>query len=119
LIERQIAWTEKQIDAELSAAHCPLYAKALEQKALQWTGEAIELVELLNALHEAGCFGKVSLKNLFSAVFKVIGFEVKNHYALFASMKIRTKGDRTTFLDKLKRLLTTKMEKSDAKAPRK
>jgi len=104
---------------EKSVQYCPLYSKATEHKTLQWTGEPIELVELLNALHKAGCFGKISLKNLFASVFKLIGFEVKNHYALFASIKIRTKGERTTFLDKLKRLLIAKMEKSDEKPSRK
>lgn len=119
LIDRQIEWEERQIIVEQSAQFCPLYSKIEEQKALQWMGEPIELVELLYALHEAGCFGTISLKNLFAIVIELIGFEVKNHYALFGSIKIRTKGERTAFLDKLKRLLVAKMEKSDGKPSKK
>ena len=119
LIDRQIGWAEKQIVVEQSTRYCPFYSKAVEHKALQWTGEPIELVELLYALHEAGCFGKISLKNLFTVVVELIGFEVKNHYTLFGSIKIRTKGERTAFLDKLKRGLTLKMEKADEKPSKK
>jgi len=74
---------------------------------------------LLYALSEAGCFGKTLLKNLFTIAGDLFGCEVKNHYSLFGSIKVRMKGDRTAFLDKLKRRLITKMEKADAKPSRK
>lgn len=53
LIERQIYFG------------CP-YANNHEEK-LSWTGTIIQLVELIYALYELGCFnnGKISLKKLF------------------------------------------------------
>ena len=118
LVERQIEFTEKHIFEAQKVYHCPFYSEVEKQKTLQWTGEPIELVELLYALHETGCLGKTFLKNLFSVASELFDCDVKNHYNLFSTIKMRVKGDRTLFLNKLKRGLTGKMEKMDERAPR-
>ena len=89
------------------------------QTTLQWSGKPIELVELLYALYETGCFSKLFLKTLFTIAGDVFGCEVRNHSNLFGTIKIRVKGDRTIFLDKLKKNLTAKMERADEKPSRK
>ena len=58
LVDRQIEFVEKQIVSEQTGVHCPLTFKTAINQVLQWRGAHIELVELLNALHEAGSFGK-------------------------------------------------------------
>jgi hypothetical protein len=39
--------------------------------------------------------------------------DLRNFSRAFTGIKNRTKGDRTAFLDRLKRLLTAKMEEAD------
>ena len=107
------------IIAEQSARKCPFHIKAENSQLLQWEGEPIELVEVMYALYSAGSFSKITLKELFSMAGELFGCKVRNFYSLFSTIKSRTKGDRTTFLDKLKRSLIVKMEKSDARPSRK
>jgi hypothetical protein len=117
LLDKQIELAERQWVAKETGVHCPLTVKSAIRKIFDWTGEPVELVELLYALHEAGCLGKTKLKKLFDDVGKLFGIEIKNFSRLFWGAKAR--GDRTKFLDKLKQTLTDKIEKSDEKPPRK
>ena len=119
LISSQIEWVEKLIIIEQGALQCPFYTKVVEQQKLKWIGEQIELVELLYALHETGCFGKVLIKRLFTISGDFFDCDITNYYNLFGSIKNRVKGERTLFIDKIKRGLTLKMEKADAKPSRK
>ena len=80
---------------------------------LPWTGKPIELVELLYALHEAGCFDTLFLKDLFAAASEQLGCDVNNFYSLFNTVK--TRGVPTKFIDKLRLVLLQKIEKSDEK----
>jgi hypothetical protein len=88
---------------------------------LKWTGNVIDLVELVYAIHASGYTnnGKTSLKELFTVMGEVFDIEVKKFYRSFKDIKNRVKGDRTRFLDELKQALTDKMEKSDRKPSRK
>jgi hypothetical protein len=81
----------------------------------------VDWVELLYALHEAGVInvGKASLKTLFRTMGEVFDFEVKEYSRSFTDIKNRIKGDRTTFLDTLKRKLLHRMEDADRKPGRK
>jgi hypothetical protein len=84
-------------------------------KKLKWTGSIIEFVELVYALHAAGKLGEVSLKNAFAVLSEMFDMEVKNYYRLFWDIKNRVKGDRTVFLDSLKKVMAALMEKLDGK----
>ena len=70
-------------------------------------------MELGNALHEAGCFGKASLKTIFEVLGKTFGCEVKNHYRLFWGKKELFKGEPAEFIEKLKRAYLQKLQKQD------
>ena len=118
LIDRLLEFVERQVVAKETGIHCPLTVKSAIRKLFDWTGEPIELVELLYALHEAGCLGKTMLKNLFENAGILFGVEIKNYSRLFWGAKARG-GGRTKFLDKLKRALIKKIEKSDEKPSRK
>jgi hypothetical protein len=90
-------------------------AASLPEKRLKWTSGIVDLVELVYALHEAGCFnqGNIYLKDLFVEMGNIFGMEIKNFSLYFTSIKNRVKGDRTKFLDKLKHTLVNRMESDD------
>jgi hypothetical protein len=75
----------------------------------------VDYVEWVYALYGALNLngGKVTLKTLFAVFNGLFGVEVKEYSLYFTSIKNRKKGDRTVFLDKLKEILTTKMEEAD------
>ena len=68
------------------------------------------MVELVYALCGTGSLndGNVSLKDLFAVFEEMFGVEVKNFSRTFTDIKNRTKGDRTIYLDKLKKSLLQK-----------
>jgi hypothetical protein len=82
-------------------------------KEVKWQGKIIDLVELIYALHEAKCFDKTSLKDLFAVVGETFGCEIKNYYRLFWDIKNRMKSERTIFLNELKKGLTDKLLRMD------
>jgi hypothetical protein len=116
LVNTQIEWVEKQILAE---QNCPYNRKT--RAKLQWTGSIVELVELLYALYEAKCIngGKITLKEIFDTFCGLFDVDIRNFSRFFIGIKNRMKGDRTAFLDKLKKVLIAKLEESDRKPSRK
>ena len=80
-----------------------------------WTGSKTDLVELLYALYELGCFnfGKISLVRLTGYLENVFNISLGDVYHTF--LAIRRRGNRTQFLDELKAKLIAKMNKDDQK----
>ncbi|MDR0713671.1 MAG: RteC domain-containing protein [Bacteroidales bacterium] len=103
LLDMQIAFVEKQMLSQHNSL--PAF--------LQWQGGVMEFVELVYALHEAGCFGKVPLKNVFACVGKVFGCEISNYYRLFWDVRNRIGEERTFFLKKLITALSEKLNRMD------
>lgn len=68
--------------------------------ALQWTGNAVELVELIYALYATGCIngGKASLKELAPVLYSFFGVESKDCYRFYTDIKRRKSDSRTYFL---------------------
>ena len=108
IVDRRVEWVEQLILAEQNASTCPI-CRQPQSQILEWTGSQMELVELIYALHEAGCFGDISLKKLFCIMEQVVGCEVKNHYRLFWDIRNRTGEERTYFLNKLIKKLSEKL----------
>lgn len=75
----------------------------------------MELVELVYALHEAGCFGDTPLKTVFEVVGKTFDCEITNYYRLFWNVRNRTTEDRTFFLNKLRKALSDRLVRMDVK----
>jgi hypothetical protein len=115
LVDKQIEWAEKQILAEQNASSCPFNRET--RTTLKWTGNRVEAVELIYALHEAGCLngGKATLKEIFDTFCTLFDMDIRNFSRCFTGIKDRMKGDRTAFMDKLKRALAAKPEESDRK----
>ena len=61
----------------------------------------LTLVELLYALYEAGCFGKIPLKSLLNLIGQMLGCEITNCNRLFWDVRNHLGYDRTFFLNKL------------------
>jgi hypothetical protein len=90
-----------------------------EQKAtlpishITWTSSKTDLIELIYAICESGCFGKVSLKRLVDYFENVFNVELGNPYHTYTELKERF--NRTQFLDELKASLITKMDTDERK----
>lgn len=106
--------------AEIATTNRPLRHPTNSGTKLKWTGGVVEWVELIYAIHASGAVngGKATLKRLFSVMGDVFEFEVDEFSRAFMDIKNRVKGDRTSFLDRLKRGLLHRMEQADRKPPK-
>ena len=70
---------------------------------LQWTGNAIDLVELIYGIDEMGCInnGNMPLKQLAPLLYKIFGVESKDCYRFYTDIKRRKNESRTYFLDSI------------------
>ena len=78
---------------------------------LQWTGNAIDLVELIYGINEMGCInnGDMPLKQLAPLLYKIFGVEAKDCYRFYIDIKRRKNESRTYFLDRMQEKLNEKM----------
>ena len=78
---------------------------------LQWTGNAIDLVELIYGINEMGCInnGNMPLKQLAPLLYKIFGVKSKDCYRFYIDIKRRKNESRTYFLDKMQEKLNEKM----------
>lgn len=78
---------------------------------LQWTGNAIDLVELIYGINEMGCInnGEMPLKQLAPLLYKIFGVEAKDCYRFYIDIKRRKNESRTYFLDRMQEKLNEKM----------
>ena len=104
------------IDAELNLllSHRDLWKSSTITK-VRWTADKIDLVELLDALHEAKCIdnGEMTLKEMEVWVYRLFGIESKDCYRFYVSIRNRKRDSRTAFLDHLKDKLLEKMQRDD------
>ncbi len=82
---------------------------------LNWTGNKVELVELIYALETAGCFnhGHAAIKEIVTYIEVVFNINLGDYYHTF--MEIRNRKNSTVFLDKLIKVLNDRMEEADRK----
>lgn len=78
---------------------------------LQWTGNAIDLVELIYGIDEMGCInnGNMPLKQLAPLLYKIFGIESKDCYRFYIDIKRRKNESRTYFLDRMQEKLNERM----------
>ena len=78
---------------------------------LQWTGNAIDLVELIYGIYEMGCInnGEMPLKQLAPLLYKIFGIEAKDCYRFYIDIKRRKNGSRTYFLDRMQEKLNKRI----------
>ena len=96
----------------------PLNPSTNEQNnipALQWTGNAIDLVEIIYGISEMGCInnGNIQLNELAPVLYAFFGVNSKNCYRFYTDIKRRKNDSRTYFLDKMQVKLNEKMRRDD------
>jgi hypothetical protein len=111
LFETQIEFVQRQIQRQPAAQH----------GKLKWTGSVVEWVELIYALYSVKRInrGEITLKELFLQMGEIFDFDVKEFANYFMSIKHRTDGHRTKFMDLLKDAILERMEEADRKPSRK
>lgn len=83
----------------------------------QWTGNAIELVELVYGLNEMGCInkGEMPINELAAFVGALLDLDIRDCYSAYTDMKRRKNESRTYFLDKMRERLNKRMQQDDEK----
>lgn len=123
IIDRRIEFVEKQILTELSIPQCLKTACLPEtpvqaDKAFkpQWTADVVDLVEMAMSLHESKAInnGEVPITDVVNFFFKLFGMKPGNFFSTYGVMRTRA-GSRTLFLDEMKRMLESKMDRDDEK----
>ena len=82
---------------------------------LQWTGNAIDLVEMIYGISEMGCInnGNTQLNELAPVLYAFFGVNSKDCYRFYTDIKRRKNDSRTYFLDKMQVKLNEKMRRDD------
>ena len=85
------------------------------QKSLQWTGNTLDLVELIYGLSEMGCIdnGETPLKVLAPALYEFFGLDTKECYRYYSAIKLRKNPSRTYFIDKMQKKLNEKIRRDE------
>lgn len=83
--------------------------------ALRWTGNAIDLVEMIYGISTMGCInsGKIPLKELAPMLYSFFGVDSKDCYRFYIDIKRRKNDSRTYFLDRMADRLNAKMRHDD------
>lgn len=84
------------------------------QSELKWTGQKVDLIELIYALHASGVFneGNTSVRKIASFLQEAFDCPLGDIYRSYHELRYR-KRIRTKFLDKLSRRLVQKMDQED------
>lgn len=91
-------------------------AGAVEAKPLvKWTGNAVDLVEMVYGICVMGSVndGEVKFKELAEAMYKFFGMKAKDCYRFYTDIRRRKNYSRTYFLDKMQEKLNEKMRRDD------
>ena len=89
--------------------------KSETQKSLQWTGNTLDLVELIYGLSEMGCIdnGETPLKVLAPALYEFFGLDTKECYRYYSAIKLRKNPSRTYFIDEMQKKLNEKIRRDE------
>lgn len=91
--------------------------KTITPTNLRWTGNAVDLVEIIYALDEMHCIneGDVPIGELASFFYTLFGVESKDCYRFYTDIKHRKNDNRTYFLAKMQDKLNQRMCRDDEK----
>lgn len=82
---------------------------------LQWTGNAIDLVEIIYGIHEMGCInnGEIPLKQLAPILYSFFGVETKDCYRFYTDIKRRKTISHTHFLEQMQERLNERIRRDE------
>lgn len=83
-------------------------------KNLKWTGNKVDLIELIYALHAVGSInnGEVEIKEIATTLQALFNIQLGDYYRTYIEIRAR-KINNTKFLDRLKQTLQNKMYQAD------
>jgi len=89
------------------------------QKNLKWTGESINVVELVYGIYETRQVndGKATLIELMDAFSQAFQINLSTYFKRFSDIKRRKSMSKTRFLDEMQQLVSKRIEDSDAWIP--
>lgn len=98
--------------------HTPQAERRKEKKnsqPLQWTGNAIDLVEIIYGIHEMGCInnGEIPLKQLAPILYSFFGVETKDCYRFYTDIKRRKTISHTHFLEQMQERLNERIRRDE------
>lgn len=84
-------------------------------QSLRWTGNAVDLVEVIYGLDTIGCInnGETPIGELASFFYTLLGVDSKECYRFYTDIKHRKNESRTYFLDKMQTRLNERMRRED------
>lgn len=82
---------------------------------LRWTGNAIDLVELIYGIYEMGCIndGEMPLKQLAPLLYRIFGVEAKDCYRFYTDIKRRKTISHTHFLEQMQERLNERIRRDE------
>lgn len=108
-------WVIQRLYTKLQAINPALAQKAgSKQGVLQWTGNKVDLIELLYALYASRVCnqGNATLKEIAESFQHMFNVQLGAYYRTYLEIQIR-KNSRTRFLDSLKQNLIDRMEQAE------
>ena len=91
-------------------------AGAVDTKPLvKWTGNAVDLVEMVYGICVMGSVndGDVKFKDLAQAMYQFFGIKAKDCYRFYTDIRRRKNHSRTYFLDRMQEKLNEKIRRDD------
>lgn len=117
-MQEHVTKNQAQVPPLSTQSYSPQSHSPKEKNApapLQWTGNAIDLVEMIYGISSMGCIndGNISLKELAPILYSFFGVESKDCYRFYTDIKRRKNESRTYFLDRMADSLNAKMRHDD------
>lgn len=114
-MQKHLAASHTQVPPLSNPSTTPRETTTATTPVLQWTGNAIDLVEIIYGINEMGCIngGETTLKELAPMFYSFFGVESKDCYRFYTDIKRRKSDSRTYFLDRMQAKLNEKMRRDD------
>lgn len=111
-----IAFLETSIDWLFSSPNIDI-VQTHNTPPIVWTGKVINFMEWIYGPDSLKHFndGNVTIKELAEYLGNALGIEIKDPSGCYVDMRDRIGESRTTYLDSMKKALTSRMERDDEK----
>ncbi|MFD0991137.1 RteC domain-containing protein [Mariniflexile jejuense] len=109
-----IVYLQQEIEKLVMDADSPKTAPMKQTSKLFWTGNNIDLVELIYALHSSGAInsGTADIKEIASMFEQLFNKDLGNYYHTFIEIRGR-KSNKTKFMEQLIEGLNRRFDKAD------
>lgn len=114
LVRQTLDLLKKQVPP-LTSTPSASSGKTTYPTTFRWTGNTIDLIEIIYGLDEMGCInnGDIPIGELASFFYDLLGVEAKECYRFYTDIKHRKNESRTYFLDKMQERLNERMRRDD------